>query len=395
MAVDVEAYILDNSYMRQTLLEGFLNLSWSEKFQGVGVCEIVVPHNRANVSLYATGTYIGLNVSDRVMEVKKCYEEVSDDGAKTLKVVCTEIIDILKDRLAWVDLNPLGENPEWVRKGTPKEIVDWVVGRAILGINTPLFAQDAIPNVSSRNLYPSDGIPPHATSINVTTTAPKDVLSYINELCESYKLGFRLYRDRNLGGLCYNTYSGTDRTLGQGLLTPVVFAVDLDNIQNQSLMESFDNYATSVVVYSKQAVTHVYRDYGEQSTFSALKRHVRYLSVTEPEEVKTVEDIKAYQWEVGLRELESLMPIFLLEGEISQTSQYEYNKHYYLGDLVTFQGLSGYANVLRVVEFNITIDAGETKMYPTMKVERLLAPGDWANAGAEEWTTVSGEWNQK
>ena len=86
MAVDVEAYILDNSYMRQTLLVGFLNLSWSEKFQGVGVCEIVVPHNRANVSLYATGTYIGLNVSDRVMEVKKCYEEVSDDVPKHLKL---------------------------------------------------------------------------------------------------------------------------------------------------------------------------------------------------------------------------------------------------------------------------------------------------------------------
>lgn len=395
MRKDVEAYILDDQYMREILLEGFLNFSWSERFQDVGTCEIVVPHNRANVAMYSTGTLIGLNVSDRVMEVKKCYEEVSDDGAKTLKVVCTDLVDILKDRIAWKEIKALGEKPEWVRKGKPKDIVDWVVGRAILGLNTPLHSQDKIANLSSTNLYPPDSIVPHATSVNVTTTTPKDVLSYVKEICEAYKLGFRLYRNPNLGGLHYNTYSGSDRTIGQGTREAVVFSQELDNIQNQSLMESYEDYATSVVVYSKRAVTHVYRENAGQSSFSGFKRHVRYLQVDEPEELTTVADVQAYHWELGLRELEELTPVFLLDGEIAQTSQYEYNKDYYLGDLVTFQGLSGYANTMRVVEFSITIESGETKFYPTLSVETLLEPGTWANAGATEWNVADGEWVHK
>lgn len=395
MYSEVEVYVLDSNYLRSDLLEGFFNLSWSERFQEPGTCEIVVPHNPTNVVLYATGTLIGLNISDRVMVVEKSYEEVSDDGAKTLKVVCNEVVNILKDRVAWKDAAALGEEPEWVRRGTPKEIVDWVVGRAIVGLYTPMSAQDKIPGILTRSTYPPDNIPPHESSISVILKDPKNVLEYIKEICEGYKLGFRLYRDHNVGGLCYNTYSGSDRTIGQGDLEPVVFSQSLDNIQNQSLMESFEDYATSIYVYSKRKFTHVYREGFDPNKSVGLKRHVGLLKVDEPEELVTVADVTAYHWELGLRELEKLSPIFLLEGEIAKTTQYVYNKHYYLGDLVSFQGLNGYANNMRVVEYTISIDSGETKHYPTLSVETLLEPGSWANAGADEWESVTGEWVHK
>ena len=97
----------------------------------------------------------------------------------------------------------------------------------------------------------------------------------------------------------------------------------------------------------------------------------------------------------GLEELAKHRPIIAFDGEIPQTGSYEYQKDYFLGDLVETRGADGLATNMRVTEQIFSSDAEGVRSYPTLTIDLLITPGSWyAWDGSQDWDNAEGTWDE-
>ena len=393
----MELYYLDEGFRPIDVLSDFIDLSWNERFQDVSECEIVAPYGSSSLARYRSGSYIGSDFSNRVMRIDRVYENRDEEGSKVLRAVCRSVEDVLRHRIAWRDIWSLGDEPKWSQSGTPMGIIDRTVERAIMGLHSPLRPSDLIPEIGPWAVSPPETNPMFNGEITVTTEKPMSVLDYIKDIAAAYGIGFRITRylnmDTNEVGLWYQTYKGYDRSLEQENLDHVVFSPNLNNVSDMSIMENWSEYVNSVVVYSKTVVTEVYRDGTFPENFSGFNHKTMSIEVQDPEELETVAEIQAYQVQVGLEELAKRRPVFIVDGDLSDNSQYKYHTDYKLGDLVSLQADNGTTTTMRVMEQLISVSSGEYRSTPSLQAEELIKPGTWASFGNTEWLNAAGEWS--
>lgn len=397
----VDVYILDSLFLRSEVLSDYISLVWNEKFYEYGEFEMMLPYTERSINKVKTGTYIGTDFSDRVMKVHTVEQEEDEDGRKLIKVTGKSLEYILTGRIAWRDLLKLHtEKNEWVVSKTAYEHVNNMIWKALLGGTgdlTPVHPQDVIPNMRGDiNLYPADNNTIPLTKITVSQANPTDVYSYLGDICKIYGVGFRIYRNRtNLdGGLIYNTYVGRDLTSSQTVLEPVIFSVAMDNIESIKFYESHDSWVSGVWVFSVNGVTSVFRTNTDNASFDGLGRIIKTMTVNEPDGM-TSEEQADYREQLGMEELLATNPVFVLEGEISQTSQYRYHVNYELGDLIDLKSSNGFSSRMRVIEQVFTVTAEGFRSYPGLATEDTISVGHWAGYGAVEWAHASGTWQEQ
>ncbi|HEY1247422.1 MAG TPA: hypothetical protein VGE97_00400, partial [Nitrososphaera sp.] len=59
--------------------------------------------------------------------------------------------------------------------------------------------------------------------------------------------------------------------------------------------------------------------------------------------------------------------VIAVDGEIVPTSQFQYGKHYNLGDVIEVQGNTGAIQISRVTEYIRSQSASGEKSYPTLE----------------------------
>ena len=399
MSSDADIYILDSKYRRNQVISDYISLVWHEKFYEYGEFELECPSTPIAVNNIQTGAFLGSDFSDRVMKIKAVYETEDSDGKRILKATGHSFEKVLDGRIAWRDLSALKtESNDWVVSKTAFKHVDDNIRKAILngtGSLAPFYSQDVIPDLRGDiNLYPADTNVVPSTSITVSQGNPTDVYTYITDICKLYGVGFRIYRNTSSldGGLIYNAYSGRNLTRQQTVNTPVLFSVNLDNVESLNFYESHEDYVSGVLVYSTNGVTPVFRDGESNSTHTGESRVMKTMNVTEPDGMTSAERA-AYRKQLGLESLIKTNPVFVLEGEIAQTSQYKYHRDYELGDIVELGGNNNYVSRMRVVEQIFTINSEGFKSYPGLTVEDTIAQGYWSKFGSTEWVNASGTWS--
>lgn len=390
----LDIYILDSAYRRSEVVSDYISVAWNEKFNEYGDFEIVVPYSDLAVSRLATGTMVGAEFSDRVMKIHTAEQTEDADGKKLLKATGKSLEYILTGRIAWRDLEKMKEeNNEWVVSRSAYNHVDLAVRKAILG-ESPFHSYDTIPDIRTGvNLYPADTNVVPGSPITVSQANPTDVYSYIEDICKIYGIGYRIYRDssRPEGGLLYNTYKGRNLTRSQSTSNPVIFSMDLDNIESVKFYESHDDWVSGVWVFSTNGVTSVFRDGTSNSKFKGFNRIIKTMNVSEPDGMTAAERAD-YRTQLGMEELLETNPVFVVEGEISQSSQYKYHRDYELGDLVELMGPNGYSSRMRVSEQIFTVTSEGLRSYPGLTTEDTISVGHWAGYGDVEWVNATGDW---
>ena len=390
----MELFILDSLFRRKTIVEDYISLVWAERFNEFGDFKVVIPSNYANKVLYKPGLFFGISKSDRIMKLETV-EDAEEDGVKTLTLSGRSIEFILEHRVVWPTNAALSATPSWTISGPPKAIIDSVVSAQL---SRSSWEPNNIPNLRlGVSRYPLDTIIPPADSIAIRMTEPTSLYNYIKEIAKNYGLGFRIYKGPQWDDeIYYDTYSGSDRTLGQSAVPPVVFSFDLENLNSWSILKSVEKQFYGCYVFSKYGFDEVYVNGYDASTPAGVNRSIFSIVVTEPDELTTDSQRQAYRIQKGIEALVSKQDIFVIDGEVSQNSQYIYGTDYFLGDLVDMRDDTGAINHMRVIEQIFTDDSNGEKAYPTLATEMLIAPGTWAALDATlTWPNAVGEWDDQ
>jgi hypothetical protein len=381
----MEAYILDTLYRRVTLVDTFDSFIWTERFSAAGDFQLVLPSTLENRNRFPVGTRLGMNKSKRVMTVTTVQDSVADDGTKNLTLTGKSLEAILDDRVAHGVLDDTTAVPKWTLTGLPAALARKIFHDiCVTGV---LSTADRIPGVTEASIYPADTIaePSDTITIDIDLTT---VYTAVKNVCDLYDMGFRLVRDGDTSHLYWDVYMGSDRTTEQTTLAAVVFSPDLENLQNTTELTTIESYKNCAYVFSPVGYQIVYA-LDIDPTITGFDRHVLLVNATDITDVD-VPTANAKMIQRGKEELSKNRQFSGFDGEISQFSNYIYETHYYLGDLVELRNDDGVTNHMQVTEQIFVSDKEGERSYPTLSVNTFITPGSWAAWDFnQEWSEVA------
>lgn len=367
----MEIYILDSLLRRERVVDRYESLIWTERFQAFGDFELTLHSTNASRSLFTKGTRLAVNNSRRVMTVETIEDKEDDDGRKLLKVRGRSLEVILDDRVAKESMSDLTTEPKWIITETPGNIARKVFNDiCVLGT---LNVDDIIPFITPGNIFPADTIAEPMYEIRVELE-PQSVYEAVKYVCDLYDLGFRLVRNFDTSELYFNVYSGNDRTSGQDDLPAVIFAPELDNLQNTSALTTTAFSKNVAYVFSPAGFEVVY-PIGVDPNVAGFERRV--LVVKADDITSETPNISAALVQRGHEELSKHREFSAFDGELNVGSVYKYGVDYELGDLVEMRNSDGFTNKMRVSEQIFISDAEGERGYPTLSLNQFIDPGTW------------------
>jgi hypothetical protein len=397
----MEVYILDSLLRRVEVIDQFESLIWTERFNAFGDFQLVIQSTLQNRTRLKPGVRLAMNESYRVMTVETVVDGEDEDGKQILEVSGNSLESLLLDRLAKDTLtNP---NP-WVINGTPAAVARWIFRQICFdGILDPL---DKIPYLTIGSFLPAMPTSNIAEPVDpiIANVQPKSVYEAIKEICDVWTLGFRLLRQDNPAGLYWDVYAGRNLTSGQTLLKPVIFAPELDNLTNTKELNSIESSKNVAYVVALNGALVVYPQDLPPDT-DGFDRRVLYVDASDitlpygtapsgvPDTARTA--FIAALTQRGKEELAKNRPLQAFDGEINPNSLYQYQRDYFLGDLVEQRNRDGMANQMRVTEQIFVSDKEGPRRYPTLTLNTFVNTGSWLSLGTKQWADfTTEEWAQ-
>lgn len=394
----MEVLILDSLLRPVDVVDTFESMVFAERRKDLGDFELITLSTPENKKRFIPNTWLTIDKSRRIMRVETIEETVNDEMKTILKITGKEITKVLEMRAALKAIAGPGVAPVWVIEDQPADVMRYIFRQiCVLGTVT---ADDIIPFIQDGlTQYPASTIPEPTDTI-LWEQKPASVFAAEKEIADIFDLGFRLYRDMNgLSKLYFDVYAGSDRTSAQSTNPPVIFSFDMDNLQGtRELSDISKEYNVIQVVY-------IYKDITDTEVALTVEvfdvdgippegfdRKTKVLTITSiPEEIT---DIPAFLYRAGLDELMKSRPIGAFDGEVSKISEYIYETHYYLGDVVELRSSTGATAYMTVEEYIFVEDLNGERSYPTFTVRKFIDPGtwaswrydvDWVDMGTETW----------
>lgn len=372
----MEVYVLDSLNRRKYVIDQFLELIWTERWQTYGDFELHVSSVYGPRSLLKPDTWLALDQSKYVMRIESVEDDWATDGSRILIVKGRTIEALFDDRAGprytWTD------TPGAIARNMFHQVCvlgSWDVGDVIPGVVEGSFMP------ASTILEPAD---PITVTIETITTLSDAI---ITQICSKYDLGFRLLRLDSTGVLYFEIYAGSDRTTDQTTLPPVVFAPQLDNLQNTKELTDITKAKNVAYVQQVDGTSTIVYGAGVDPTVDSFERRVLIVdasSITAP--------TLAQLTQAGLEALAAARTNYLFDGEVSQQSQYKYGTDYNLGDLVEQQNSDGVVTNMRVTEQIFTQDNTGEKYYPTLVSNTTINTGSWlAWNNNKAWADLSAD----
>lgn len=384
----MDIYILDALLRPVDIVDEFISIIWTERYNRMGDFELVLISSSANYKRFVLDTMISIPDSKRVMQVKTVEETIDVDQGHVLRIKGYELTSILNDRaLVALSVGTGDPYPYYNLTGwTPMGLLEYFFfGICVWG---DVDSDDVIPFVEDQyvpGLYPPSNIPQPLPVDPVWSQKPASVYSGVCDVSDAYDIGFRLYKDPNAARLFFEAYTGNDRTTAQLDYPPVIFSEDMANLQNTSEYSDNTKHANvvRVIYYHKNLADEdvttsvVVTDPNLDPSGGGFDRKVKILNVTSvPDDVV---DLELYLEQLGQEELMRARPISVFDGEIDEANDFTYEVDYFLGDLVEVRGRNGGAAFMRVIEQIIKEDSEGKVSYPSLVTKTSINPGTWAS----------------
>ena len=371
----MELYILDSLLRRETVVDKFESLIWTERFSTAGDFELVMQSTASSRKLFKSGVKVAVNESYRVMSVESVEDVTDAEGRALLNIKGPSLEMILDDRVAKNVFADTFNTPTWDMTGTPAAIARKIfTDVCVTGV---LNVGDKIPFIQPGTIFPADTIAESAISISIELEL-KTVYAAIKDLCDMYDMGFRLIRNFDTSQLYFNIYMGSDRTTRQSNLAAVVFSPELDNLQNTTELTTSELYKNVAYVFSPVGYTTVY-PLGIDPSTMGLERRVLLVNaddINDPDPPTAL----ALMIQRGNEELSKHRTFTAFDGELNQNfSSYKYGVDYQLGDLVEMRNIDGMSNNMQVTEQIFVCDKDGERSYPTLAINQFFLPGTWVS----------------
>lgn len=372
----MELYTLDPLLRREFVVDKFKSLIWTERFQAAGDFQLDIYSDYRARNLLKPDTYLAMNKSNYVMRIETVEDDVGSDGTKILVVKGRSMESLLLDRVAYAANTDTTTTPKWTITNTPKAVCQKIFHD--ICVTGTLNTADIIPFINEGTFMPADTIVAPTDTITVEMD-PTTVYDAIAQIAQVWNLGFRILRQADLSKLWFDIYVGSDRTTGQTTLPAVVFAPELDNLQNTKELTSIEGAKNVAYVYSPAGFQVVFAP-GIEPDVDGFERRVLVVNATDIDSSNP--DVTAALQQRGYEELAKYRTYQAFDGEISQSSKYQYGRDYNLGDVVESRNTDGVTNNMRVTEQIFVEDEQGERTYPTLTLNTFINAGSWMS-----WTS--------
>lgn len=379
----MDLYILDSLLRRSEVVDQYESLIWTERWAAWGDFELVTQASKETRQRFSLGTKLAINQSTRVMVVEQTESKTDNDGTARMTVRGRSLEHILEDRITKTESSFL-TSQMWRLQGDPA----WMIGRIFQtvcreGLVTPF---DKIPFLVTGKIYPNNSIP--FSTADVLWSLPlKSLYATIKETCDAYNMGFRITRGGDSSKLYFDVYTGDDRTARQSVYPAVVFAPELDNLQNTTDFFTMAEFKNVAYVVGKDILKVVYAPNTEVDV-EGFERHVLHVDANDiDQDAATAANttVDALLGQRGKEALAKQTQYQAFDGELSQNSAYVYDKDYRLGDFVDMRNIDGATNKMRVTEQIFVSDSEGERSYPTLTLTLFVEPGSWLAKGTRKW----------
>lgn len=378
----MDLYILDDQFRRETVVDQFESLIWTERFNTAGDFELQLISSVENRRILKTGKWLGIRESFRVMKLETIEDDVNDDGKLILKVSGPSIeLPILENRVAFNVKDDLTTNPKWVITDQPADIARKLfTDICVTGV---LDVDDILPYFTTFSVLPADTII-EPTDTVTAEFEPQTLYNAITSVCQPYDLGFRIVRNNDLSQLAFQVYTGNDRTSQQSTRPLILFSTELNSLSNTRKLTTIAGLKNIAYVYSNLGFEEVVATDVDPS-ISGFDRQILVVKTDDFDAGTSAATVTAIMQQKGREELAKARSFVGFDGEVTEVNEYTYGVDYQLGDLVEIQDDVGTVAIVRVTEQIFVSDAEGTRSYPTLSIRENVTPGSWLAEGVEEW----------
>ncbi len=281
-----------------------------------GEFEMRITGSSPNAGLLSHGRFIYLdNRRAGIIEHIESYSNEKGGGREFIEVKGFTPEYLLSYRIA---LPTLGRD-KWTMSGNGesviKALVDYNLGTAAdVNRKIPVIAIQSNKNRGAAITFESE---------------KKTLDLEVERIAKVTDLGFEMLFDLEGKRFLFDVLKGKDRTVGQNLCPPVIFAAEYDNILDKRLTESTIGHKNVAIIESWTS-TDIKNTIVVNGNLSGLNRRELYIDggTAETNEL-------AKQTELANERLSAHKRVFTLEGTINPFSNLKYGLDYGLGDIIT------------------------------------------------------------
>lgn len=369
----MNVYILDASYKTVGIIDSFLHLIWSERYNECGNFELEVYANTRDLDKIQIGYYISIDTSKTYMIVETIETTAEPESGVVVLISGRSLESILDRRIVWGTTSWDG-----LFQGFVKSLLD-------RNLISPTDEKRKIPNFSFR-----ESTNEFLKNASIKAQLQGDgIYEYIQKECQSRDIGFRVFPEGK-GGFYFELYYGVDRSYEQTDRPAVVFSPEYENLLNARHFVSMEKVKNAALVEGNDWLVPVL--YAGAGT--GLDRREVYVESSADFTTEDGENLP-YDQVFDLLELEGYDKLSetrdneVVDGSVAENYQFQFGKDFQLGDIVQVVTNLGKSFVSRVTEVALTIDREGSQLIPTFtNVRRTYRVLEFVQSTGEEYCDI-------
>jgi len=352
----MEALILDRQYDTLSVLDTFTSFIWTDRYQGYGDFQVVMPVDLDILEFLKQDNYLSLPRSDRYMIVENVETKTDVETGNTLTVTGRSLESILERRVIAAYTVLTGNLQDGIQRLLNENAI------------TPINPNRKIPGLTFRA-----STDPAITALTIDAQyLGENLYDTILDLCKDHDIGFRIL-PQGTGGFVFELYAGKDRSYDQNSLPPVVFSPSFENLLTSNYLESKKALKTVAIVAGEGegAARKIAEAVDNSGGGSGLDRREVFVNAGDvsssdgSEEGMPEATYLAQLRTKGSEALADTKVTQAFEGEIDASLQFVYGKDFFIGDVVQIKNEYGMEAKSRVSELILSQEAEGEAVYPT------------------------------
>jgi len=333
-------YLLDSNFQKVDVIEQYVSLIWTVRYQSTGDFELYIPADK--IGSIQKGMYLQ-KVSDETSGgYLMCIENVvlsedAEDG-DYITVSGRSAEKILADRVVWYKTR--------------------TVGSAEMGLYSLYHRNFRASDVAARNLS-SFGVGTYKDldAVMKGEYNGESFLDVTEAVCVENGIGFRLLF--KAGSFTFDIYEGTDRSYDQNINDFVVFSPMFGNLAKSDYTQDTTEMKNVCLAYAESPTNGYGRKYASVGTASGFNRREMFVDCG-------TDDEDAMMTGEAQTALSEYKEVHSFEGEVIPKPGWE--DEYFLGDIVQIVNDYGNAGKVRIAEIIESDSAEGYTIIPTFEV---------------------------
>lgn len=342
----MEVYVRDKELSIIGIIDAFLSLIWTERYNSCGDFELYLYAKNENIAMLKEDYYLTRTDTESIMLIEEVnvITDVEEGNYLIVKGRSAEVL--LNRRIVWQQTNLSGKVEKCIRQ---------------LILENAINPEDG--NRKIQNLFMGE-MQNFAETIDKQVTGT-NLLTEIMDICASCNYGFKITLN-DYNNFVFNIYKGIDRSYDQTENSFVVFSNEYDNLNASNYKYNKTEYSNIALVAGEGEGTE--RKRYTVGNASGMERYECFVDARDISTNNGEIEIDDYNYMLQQRGIEALKNECIIEnfeGEADTTTTYTYRRDFYLGDIVQVENEYGMIAAPRITEVIESQDENDYKVLPT------------------------------